>query len=125
MKLTIHAAPFYAPKKQDIVSETIPESRILDRPERLGPYRSTEEFLSWFKNNEPTLDVITQYPEILNLVGEMVNQGKIDTADVTVILYTEDGSKIMCKYTTEGYLDENWLFGIMEGHYLSELVKEL
>ena len=73
MKLTIHAAPFYAPKKQDIVSETITESRILDRPERLGPYRSVEEFLSWFKNNEPTLDVITQYPEILNLVGEMIN----------------------------------------------------
>ena len=126
MKLKIFAIPFNNVRLQDIsIDEEITETRILFKPEVFGPYKMIHEFLTWFYA-QPSLCVVTQFPNILNAVGGLISDKVINKDDVEIILVNEDGSRQTFKYDEEGYVigseEEHWPIGILDG-YIEDLAE--
>ena len=124
-RLIIYATPFVQLHADSIcVIENFNSVNVLDRPERLGPYRAVEEFLSWlYSRNE--LMVITQTSIIINFVGSMISDKMIDHEKVEIRLFMEDHSVLNFKFSAEGIIDGAWPFGIMDGYSDPDEVRNL
>lgn len=60
------------------------------------------------------VELVTLHEELLNIIGIYIEKGKLKSSDIVVDIYENGKYLRSVKYDEDGYLDENWILGLLD-----------
>lgn len=60
------------------------------------------------------IELVTLHDELLNIIGIYIEKGKLKASDIVIDIYKNGECLRSVKYDEEGYLDENWILGLLD-----------